>query len=305
MVVVGLLLAALSAAASNVGFLLRERGAVSVPDVDARHLVRSGRELFSSRWWTIGFGVAFVAYAFHVGALALAPLSLVQAVLAAGIALLGVIAERFFACDLGRREWAGISLVALGLTFLALTGGDTKDGQESAEYSVGAMVAFQSCLVGLGTLMILARRSRPAAGREGPLLGVAAGVLFTVTHVAVKAATGRLDTTFVEVVTSPYLVVAVAGGVAAFFVSARSLQLGPAVPVIAVTSIASNASAIPAGIVVFDDPIGGDALTVAIRSVAFVMVVIAAAMIPAPVRAARDKEGVASEKELAYVGGPG
>jgi hypothetical protein len=80
-------------------------------------------------------------------------------------------------------------------------------------------------------------------------------VLFSVTHVAVKALSGKADTSVAEIVTSPYLAIAAAGGVAAFFVSARSLQLGPAVPVIAVTSIAANASAIPAGIIVFGDPL--------------------------------------------------
>jgi hypothetical protein len=87
--------------------------------------------------------------------------------------------------------------------------------------------------------------------QRGVLLGVAAGLLFTVTHVAVKALSGKADTSVVEIVATPYLPIAVAGGIAAFFASARSLQLGPAVPVIAVTSIAGNASAIPAGIVVF------------------------------------------------------
>jgi hypothetical protein len=114
-------------------------------------------------------------------------------------------------------------------------------------------------------------------------------VLFTVTHVAVKATTGKLDTTVAEVATSPFLLIAIAGGVAAFFISARSLQIGPAVPVIAVTSIAGNASAIPAGIVVFGDPLGDDALMVALRSLAFVLVTVAAAAIPAPLRAARGR----------------
>ena len=57
----------------------------------------------------------------------------------------------------------------------------------------------------------------------------------------------------------------------AFFASARSLQIGPAVPVIAVTAIAGNASAIPAGIVVFGDPLGSDAITVIVRVVAFLL----------------------------------
>ena len=103
-------------------------------------------------------------------------------------------------------------------------------------------------------------------------------------RVAIKATTGKLDTSVAELVTSPFLLIAIAGGIAAFFISARSLQIGPAVPVIAVTSIAGNASAIPAGVVVFGDPLGDDALMVALRSLAFILVTAAAATIPAPPR---------------------
>jgi hypothetical protein len=94
MLAFGLALALASAFATNVGFLLRHRGAVAAPDVDVRHPLRSAIDLFRSKWWTIGYLVAAVAYGLHVGALALASLSLVQAVLAGGLALLGVIAER-------------------------------------------------------------------------------------------------------------------------------------------------------------------------------------------------------------------
>src|SRR5215210_1030739 len=157
MVIVGLGLAALSAATSQLGFLLRHRGAVAAPDVDARHPLRSAIELFRSKWWTIGYGVAAIAYALHVGALALAPLSLVQAVLAAGLVVLGVIAERWFGFSLGKREWVGIGLAAAGLAFLALTGGG-ESGTESSDYSVAAMIAWESALVGVGMLLILSAR---------------------------------------------------------------------------------------------------------------------------------------------------
>jgi drug/metabolite transporter (DMT)-like permease len=282
--ILGLGLALASAAASNIGFLMRHRGAVEAPDVDVRHLLRSAVGLFRSKWWAIGYAVAALAYLFHVGAIALAPLSLVQAVLSAGIVLLGVFAERLFGHRLGRREWTGIVLVAVGLSFLAFTGG-TEDGQETANYSVGAMIAFESSLVAIGVALLLSCRGGRAREREGVLLGVAAGLLFTVTHVAVKAASGDVDSSAMDMVAAPWLPIALGAGIAAFFASARSLQIGPAVPVIAVTSVAGNASAIPAGIVVFGDPLGGDALIIALRSLAFLMVTAAAAAIPAPVRA--------------------
>jgi drug/metabolite transporter (DMT)-like permease len=281
----GLLLAGLSAAVSQVGFLLRHRGAVEAPDVDMHRPLHSAIDLFRSKWWTVGYALAVVAYLLHVGALTLAALSLVQVVLAGGIVLLAVIAERFFGFELGRRQWFGVVLASVGLALLALTG-ESRSGQDSADYSVVAMIAFEATLVGAGTALILTYRVERMRSQRGVLLGVSAGLLFTVTHVAVKALSGKADTSLAEIVASPYLPIAAAGGIAAFFASARSLQLGPAVPVIAVTSIAGNASAIPAGIIVFGDPLGEDAVAVAVRSFAFVLVVVAAALIPAPTRAA-------------------
>jgi drug/metabolite transporter (DMT)-like permease len=283
--VLGLALAALSAAASQVGFLLRHRGAVAAPDVDVRRPLRTAIDLFRQRWWAIGYAFAVLAYLLHVGALSLAALSLVQAVLAGGLVLLAVIAERFFGFKLGRRQWAGVLLTSLGLAVLGLTG-EARSGQGSADYSAPAMIAFEGALVALGTALILSCRRRRDSEHLGVLLGLAAGLLFTVTHVAVKAASSNLDGSAAELLLSPYLLLAAAGGVVAFFASARSLQIGPAVPVIAVTSIAGNASAIPAGIVVFGDPLGSDAAEVTGRVAAFLLVVAAAALIPAPTKAA-------------------
>jgi hypothetical protein len=116
------------------------------------------------------------------------------------------------------------------------------------------------------------------------LLGAGAGALFTVTHVALKALTG--DVKGLLDLISPWTLLVVGGGVVAFFASARSLQVGKAVPVIAATSIAGNATSILAGVVVFGDPIGSDPLLATLRIAAFGLVVVAAALIPGPLRAA-------------------
>jgi hypothetical protein len=83
-VIVGLALALACALATNVAFLFKHRGAVSAPPVRARHPLQSAAGLFRSKWFTVGWAVAVGAWALHVGALALAPLSSVQVVLAAG-----------------------------------------------------------------------------------------------------------------------------------------------------------------------------------------------------------------------------
>src|SRR4051794_24408878 len=146
----GVLFAAFSALASQVGFLLRHRGAVEAPDVDVRRPLASAAGLFRSKWWAIGYGVAIVAYALHVGALTLVSLSIVQAVLAGGIVLLAVIAERFFGFGLSRKQWIGIACSAVGLGLLAVTG-EARTGDHSSDFSAVAMVAFETTLVVAGT----------------------------------------------------------------------------------------------------------------------------------------------------------
>ncbi len=55
---------------------------------------------------------------------------------------------------------------------------------------------------------------------------------------------------------------------------------------IAVTGTAANISGIAGGILVFGDPMAGSAVGVTLQALAFVLVIVAAALMPAPVRAA-------------------
>src|SRR4029453_4202214 len=123
----GLALALACALATSVSFLLKQRGAVSAPPVRVRHPLRSAAGLFRSKWFAVGWLVALGAWGLHVGALALAPLSVVQAVLSAGLVFLAVLAERFFGFRLGRRQWVGVTITAAGLVVIGLTGGGAND----------------------------------------------------------------------------------------------------------------------------------------------------------------------------------
>jgi len=57
------------------------------------------------------------------------------------------------------------------------------------------------------------------------------------------------------------------------------------VPVIAVTGTAANVAGIVGGILVFGDPLSGDPVALVAQCVAFVLLLTAAWMMPAPVRA--------------------
>jgi hypothetical protein len=74
--------------------------------------------------------------------------------------------------------------------------------------------------------------------------------------------------------------------VISFYASARALQDGEPVPVIAVTGTAANIAGISGGILVFGDPMPATVVGVVLQSVGFVLVIVACALMPAPVRSA-------------------
>ena len=284
MLQLGILLACLCALATNVAFLLKHRGACAAPDVSLKHPVRSAVGLFRSKWFAVGMGVALGAWLLHVGALALAPLSVVQAVIAGGLVFLTVLAERWFGYSVGLRQWAGVGLTALGLVLLAAT--LPTSGAGHASYSMAGMIAFESALLALGTFLVLSKKL-DSHEHHGVMLGTAAGILFGVSDVAIKALTTSVGDEGMMGLLSPWLLTCVVASVIAFYASARGLQKGEAVPVITLTSAAANVSAISGGILVFGDPMPGNTVGIVLQSFAFVLVIVAAALTPAPLRAAR------------------
>lgn len=281
----GILLALACAFATNLAFLYKHRGACLAPDVEIRHPLRSAAELLRSRWFALGMGVAVFAWGLHVAALAVAPMSTVQAVLAGGVVLLAVMAERLFGFSVLRRQWIGLALVAAGLALLALS--LPRPHGTGSSYSLAAMIGFEAGLVALGGLLVLGRRMGAPTERHGVMLGAAAGLLFGVSDVAIKAITGLVGSLgLAGGLLSPWTLVAVAASIAAFYASARALQEAAAVPVIAITGTAANVAGIVGGIIVFGDPLSGNPLGIIAQSLAFALVVVAAAFTPAPVRAA-------------------
>ena len=143
------------------------------PVVELRRPLRSAAGLFGSRWWTIGFAIATGAWALHVVALAIAPLSLVETTISGGLILLAWLAERWFGARLGSREWLGLGLCAGGLALLAATSGHA--GSPNSAYQTGAMIPFEATAIGAGRpparlrqLGRLTAFQRPPARRARP-----------------------------------------------------------------------------------------------------------------------------------------
>jgi drug/metabolite transporter (DMT)-like permease len=280
-VTLGIAFALMTAFASVVGFLYKYKGAVESPPIEWRRPVRSSLALFSSRWYVLGIVIATGSWGFHVAGLALAPISLVQSVIAGGLVLLTVTADRLFGFRVTRREWLGVALTAAGLAFLAATMEGTA-GSRHSDYDtrVLALYAALSLLLAVGAAL--------ADGRLAPGIGLAAsaGLIWGASDVSIKALSDHTGEGAVAVITHPLAPVIALLSAVGLVVSAKSLQDGKAVPVIAVTSAAANVCTIASGPIVFGEPMPSEPLALVVRLLAFVLVIGAAALTPPPMRAA-------------------
>lgn len=277
----GAALALVCAVMTNLAALLKHRGAQSAPPVTLLRPLATARALAASRWFAAGMGLAAFAWLFHLAALALAPISLVQAMLASGAVLLAVMADRLFGHTVSARQWAGLALGALGLALLVIT--VPRLGSSYSSYSGTAMPAFEGGLILLAGALVLARRSSWGAGHAGALLGAGAGALFAFAGIAIKAMTGADGPE--GVLLSPWFLPALGAGILAQYAAVRGLQVGEAVAVIALTGLVANLAQIAGGVLVFGDPLAGSAPGIVLQAVAFCCVCAAAFLMPARVGA--------------------
>ena len=255
----GLLLALASAAALNVGYFLQQQEASKLPPLSLRKPLRSLATLLRNVRWTVGFFLGIGGWVLYVAALALAPLSLVQATSAGGIGLLALLARTRV-----RREQVGVGLSMCGLLLLGISLGGGADPGGAG--SVGAIVAWFACSAALAALAAFpgARLLAPGAG-----LAAAAGVLYAAGDVGTKAAVhggGRLA--FVPVLLACHGL--------AFVALQLGFQRGGPLATAGVATLLTNSLPIAAGFVIFSESLPGGALGV-LRVLAFLLVVAGAA----------------------------
>ena len=203
--------------------------------------------------------------------------------LSTGVVMLAVLAERIFGFKVGPRQWAGVAMTAAGLILLVVTL-PAAHGAHSA-YSLAGMISFEVGMLAIGVLLISAPRLGAPDHHHGIMLGAAAGTLFGVSDVAIKALTG-VSAASASSSSRPGWPSASSPPSSPSTPPRAGLQDGEAVPVIAATSTAANVSCILGGIVVFGDPMPSDTLGIIVQAVAFTLVCIAALLTPPPVRAA-------------------
>jgi hypothetical protein len=236
----GLALSLASAFALNWGWVAQHAAASALPPLRLGKPLRSLRHLFSNRRWLVGFLVGLGGWAFYIGALALAPLSLVQAVSAGGIGVLALLVH-YGSSRLSRGEWVGVAVGMTGLVLLAATLGHGAASGLPAHVSGAAIWLAGSALAAGVSAVTLAR---------GAGLGIAAGILYAVGDVATKVALGGgARVAFVPAVLAAHGL--------AFVCLQLGFQRGSALTTAGLSTVFTNALPIAAGITLFHERLPG------------------------------------------------
>ena len=274
---IGIGLAVAAALLTNLASLFKHRGCHRTAPVRLQEPLRSARNLASSPWFAAGWGIAALAWLIHVAALSMAPISIVQAVLAGGAVTLAVMAQRLFGDAVEPRQWLALLLGGAGLALLVLTVPHIS-GNHSG-FATGAMLGFEGGLSLLAIGLALGHRSARLAAHSRVLLAAAAGVLFALAGVAIKGLTGADGISLA--VLGPWIVLTAVAGIGAQYAAAAALQGGGAIETIGLIGLVANAAQIVAGVLVFGDPLAASPIGLVLQGSAFAMVCASALLIPA------------------------
>jgi drug/metabolite transporter (DMT)-like permease len=279
----GIGLAVVAALMGNLASLLKHRGCHRATPVSIWSPLRSARGLASSPWFAAGWGLAAAAWLVHVAALSMAPISIVQAVLAGGAVTLAVMAQRVFGDPVERRQWYALLLGGSGLALLVLTVPHFSGSRSG--FSIAAMLGFEGGLALLAAGLVTGHRSGRLARHGGVLLAVIAGTLFALAGVATKGLLGTEDMSIAVI--APWALLILLAGILAQYAAAAALQRGGAIETIGLMGLVANAAQIVGGVFVFGDPLSTHPLGLTLQVAAFAMVCASAQLIPARLGAAK------------------
>ncbi|WP_327702014.1 DMT family transporter [Streptomyces decoyicus] len=170
-----ILLALGAACCLGLGFVFQQAAAQRAPMKDFLS-VRLLLDLVRMPLWLAGIGLMVVGMALGAMALGMGDITLVEPLLATNLLFAMALSRRLTRQRLGRSGWAGLWLLAGGVTAF-IVAGRPQGGERSPDH------LWQWLIMGmvLGTALLLAavaKRERVHVSLEAALLGVAAGLIY-------------------------------------------------------------------------------------------------------------------------------
>ncbi len=227
--------------------------------------VRAGRPLgtirgrISSRSWLGGQALGWVGFAVQVAAVSLAPLSLVQAFAAGGLALSVPLAAVLFSQRIGTTQRVAVTLVAISLAALPL------GISPAPEHLRGS---FLLVAIGAAGLVALLAAIPPVAS----LRAVSAGLCYGIADAAIKAISLRWHLHGASVLLSGWGALAALGTLAGFVAFQAALASGNPVSAISLMNALAALVALACGALALHESLGTAPLTIVAHVGAIVIV---------------------------------
>jgi hypothetical protein len=257
----GLLLALVSAALINLGFLLQYRGLHHHP---SSGMAEQLRHVFRDPVWLCGQALGWVGFAAQIVAVVIAPLALVQAFAAGGLALSVPLAAVLFHHRVTRTQLLAVLLMAAALAVLPVGFSAARD-----HLHTGSLAAATA---GGAVLALAVARLRVSWAKA-----VAAGVFYGLADAAIKAVSLDWHVHGASSVLSAWTAVAALGTFAGFLAFQSALRGDRPVTAISLMNGLAALVALTCGLVAFGESLGIGAGAAAVHAVAIAIVL---AMVP-------------------------
>jgi drug/metabolite transporter (DMT)-like permease len=271
---VGIGLALVSTTAYNYGLIVEKQALGQLPAIGAGRIVSFVASLATSPRWLAGFTLMLFGLAFQVLALIFAPVTLVQPVIAAGVAVVLVLSRLVLRERLGRLQYVCVAVMALSVVLLALSaeGAPVQVGHQVSGVRL-AVIAIVSVLFAIGFAVSALRAGGRKHARPGTgvAFGIATGLLYGVAALAIKGVSGTLvhghgiGGIAVRLLTSPYpyvMAVCSAAGLLLFQTALQRCRISIVAPV---SNVLGSVYFIVAGTWLFHERLPSDPVRLALR----------------------------------------
>lgn len=265
----------------SVGFVLEKRALTSLPEVSIREPARLLRLVLGSPLWiggslalAAGFGAQLVVYR-------TLPIAAAQGIFVSGLVLLVLLSARLLGEETTGRERYALGAILGALLMVVLSLDESADAvSQAAPYPLILLVCVPSLAAGVWLYGSAERRSRhrhrlPTTGVE---YGVAVGLLYGVSSLAIKGVSTRLTssglgTAVVDVLRSPYPYLLLFTGAFGLVMSQAALQRCRASLIVPVCTTVTCLFTAVLGTLSFGETLPHDPLRLALRLAGTVLAV--------------------------------
>ena len=266
----GIVLAMVATVVYNLGFIVEKRALGRLPALEAHHVPRLARTLFTAPAWLAGFLLICGGLVLQLLVLSLEPLTVAQPLQVSGVVVTILFSRLLLHERLGRAELACIGVIAVAAALLGLSSGhgpDTEAGTRAAGAAIAA-AAVPAC-VAVPVIYCQGRRGDRLTGvREGCCAGLIygfAGLALKALSATIFAAPHSRGALLAAAVTSPYLYVMLVSSAIGMCLFQVALQRSPASVVMPICLVISTGYLVVIGSWLFRERLPASPIPLAMR----------------------------------------